>query len=159
MRKLLLIPIIFSLFVSCQRSEVKETLQQKDIKTQKDYAMLVVESESCIYCKQLEKDLRENQQLKEKIHSLDFFRLNYESNAKVSYRLLGQEGITTENNLARTLGVNSFPHIFFYTKDGDIVLSLPGYVPPKTLSCIIDYVSNKEYERRKLQDYLRDREC
>ncbi len=121
--------------------------------------MLIVESESCIYCKQLEKDIRTDQQLSQKLSQIDLFRIDYESNSKVKYRLLGEEGLTTESELAKSLRANSFPYIFFYDRNGNIVLSLPGYVPPKTLSCIVDYVKSQEYEKTKLQDYLKAREC
>ncbi len=144
--------LLLSVFVlaSCKSGSGKrEIIQSKEIVPQKEYALLIVESDSCIYCKQLEKDIKTNQELGQRLSQMDLFRINYDSNAKVKYKLLGKEGITTENTLARSLGVNSFPYIFFYDKEGNIILRLPGYVPPKTLSCIIDYVKSQEYQEEQ----------
>lgn len=150
--------LLLALF-SCNKSSVEVQSSIKDITPKKDYAMLIVESESCIYCKQLNKDLESNQLLKEKTIQLDVFKIDVDSNGKVKHNFFGKTEITTEKNLAKTLGVNSFPHVVFYNSQGNIILSLPGYIPPKTLACVIDYVKKEEYQRTNLTTYLKNQEC
>lgn len=153
--------LILSLLVitSCNGPKVEQQNLVKDITPTKEYAMLIVESQHCIYCKQLDKDLRGNQHLKEKITHLSVFKIDVDSNGKIKHNLFGEKDLTTESSLARMLKVTSFPYILFYDVQGNIVLSLPGYVPPKTLACIIDYVKDEEYQRSNLTDYLKGKGC
>ncbi len=159
MIRVYLLVLSLLVLISCNDSKTQQQAQLKDITPKKDYAMLIVESESCIYCKQLDKDLKGNPHLREKTTQLDVFKIDVDGNGKVRYNLLGESGITTESSLARTLKVSSFPYILFYDTNGNVILSLPGYVPPRTLACIIDYVKNGEYQKGNLTEYLKGREC
>ncbi len=133
--------------------------QMKDITPKGEHNLLIVESESCIYCKQLDKDLKSDENLKVALQSMNIYRILYESNSKVKYKLEGKEGVKSEEELAKMLRVNSFPYLLFYNRKGNIVLSIPGYVEPKALACIVDYVKDEEYKKKKVQDYLRERQC
>ena len=131
----------------------------KSLIPQSAYAMLIVESESCIYCKQLDKDLQRDPQLKKAVEGMDVLRLLAESNAKVKYRLDGKEGESTEENLARALGVRAYPHIIFYNSQGGIILRIPGYAPPRTLACAIRYVKEEFYKKENINQYLKREGC
>jgi Thioredoxin-related protein len=100
----------------------------KSLIPQSPYAMLIVESESCIYCKQLDRDLQRDPQLQKAVEGMDVLKLLAESNAKVKYRLEGKEGESTEEDLARALGVRAYPHIIFYN-------SHAGYNPKDSGLC------------------------
>lgn len=157
MRRLLLFTLVAFFLYSCnQKPEVSSV--EKDIRPTKDYAMLIVESESCIYCKQLQKDLQK-EEIKQALSGMDIFSILYESNAKVYYRLNGKEGSTTEEELVRSLGVNSFPQIFFYDKEGRVLLHIPGYQPPKTLLCTINFIKQQHYKNQDYIDYLKQNQC
>lgn len=157
MRGILLLLILIFL-VSCQQERSATQTQVKDIVPQKNYAMLIVESESCIYCKQLKKDLQ-GPVLSSELKEMDVYSIMYDSNAKVRYRLKGKEGISTEEELARSLGVNSFPQIFFYDREGNVVLHLPGYQPPQTLACSIRFVKEGKYRHMSYIDYMKANRC
>lgn len=131
----------------------------KSLIPQSAYAMLIVESESCIYCKQLDKDLQRDPQLQKAVEGMDVLKLLAESNAKVKYRLDGKEGESTEENLARALGVRAYPHIIFYNSQGEIILRIPGYAPPKTLACAIRYVKEEFYKKENINQYLKREGC
>lgn len=152
---------MLTLFVaSCSRNkESVSSPQIKDITPKSSYNLLIVESESCIYCKQLDKDMRENESLKKALIGIDIHKLLYESNAKVRYKFGKEEGINQEDELVKMLGVNSFPYLIFYDKDGRIILSIPGYIEPKTFACVADYIKDNQYKRKSLQDYLKDKKC
>ncbi len=153
----LLLGILFIL--SCQNKEVQTSSEVKDLIPKSQYAMLIVESESCIYCKQLDKDLKNNPKLKSAVEGVDVLRLLAESNARVRYKIDGKEGETTEEELARALNVRAYPHIIFYNSKGEIVLRIPGYAPPKTLACAVEYVKNELYNKEELNQYLRKENC
>ncbi|WPM31582.1 thioredoxin fold domain-containing protein [Hydrogenobacter sp. T-2] len=157
MRKVLYILIIVFL-ASCQQKQNVSSFEIKDIVPKHEYAMLIVESESCIYCKQLKKDLQ-SPSLASELENMDVYSVLYESNARVRYILKGQEHVSTEEELVRALKVNSFPQLFFYDKEGNIVLHLPGYQPPKTLACTIRFVKEGKYKDTKYMDYLKAEEC
>lgn len=103
--------------------------------------------------------MRENESLKKALIGIDIHKLLYESNAKVKYKLGKEEGISQEDELVKMLGVNSFPYLIFYDKDGQIILRIPGYMKPKTFVCVADYIKDNEYKRKSLQDYLKDKKC
>jgi thioredoxin-related protein len=160
MRGLAFLLILTLLVASCSRNkESVSSMEIKDITPKNHYNLLIVESESCIYCKQLDKDMRENENLRKALMGIDIHRLLYESNAKVRYKLEREEGISQENEVVRMLGVNSFPYLIFYDKDGKIILRIPGYMEPKTFACVADYVKDNQYKRKSLQDYLKDKKC
>lgn len=121
--------------------------------------MLIVESESCIYCKQLDRDLQRDPQLQKAVEGIDVLKLLAESNAKVKYRLDGKEGESTEEDLARALGVRAYPHIIFYNSQGEIILRIPGYTPPKTLACVIRYVKEEFYKKENINQFLQREGC
>lgn len=143
---------------ACNKANTPSSLV-KDITPRGEYNLLIVESESCIYCKQLDKDLKSDENLKVALQNMKIYRILYESNSKVKYMLEGKEGIKSEEELAKMLRVNSFPYLLFYNEKGNIVLSIPGYVEPKALACIVTYVKDEEYKKKKIQDYLRERQC
>lgn len=150
--------IAFLILLSCQQKQSTGKGEIKDIVPKHEYAMLIVESESCIYCKQLRKDLQ-SEILAQEIRGMDVFSVLYESNARVRYILKGQEHVSTEEELARLLKVNSFPQLFFYDREGNIVLHLPGYQPPKTLACSIRFVKEGRYKNTQYMDYLKAERC
>ncbi len=154
----LLYALCFLFLASCQQKQAVSNSEIKDIVPKHEYAMLIVESESCIYCKQLRKDLQ-SPVLASELENIDVYSVLYESNARVRYVLKGQEHISTEEELVRTLKVNSFPQLFFYDKEGNIVLHIPGYQPPKTLACTIRFVKEEKYKDTKYMDYLKAEEC
>ena len=154
----LLCALCFLFLASCQQKQAVSNSEIKDIVPKHEYAMLIVESESCIYCKQLRKDLQ-SPVLASELENIDVYSVLYESNARVRYVLKGQEHISTEEELVRTLKVNSFPQLFFYDKEGNIVLHIPGYQPPKTLACTIRFVKEGKYKDTKYMDYLKAEEC
>ncbi|MFN4319916.1 MAG: thioredoxin family protein [Aquificaceae bacterium] len=158
MKKALLSLSALMFLVSCEKGTKSTSSDIKDITPKDAYAMLIVESESCIYCKQLKKDL-EKPELSAELKGMDVYSILYESNAKVKYVLKGREGVSTEEDLAKALGVNSFPQIFFYDKSGNIILHIPGYQPPKTLACSIRFVKEEKYKQANFMEYIKSKEC
>ncbi|RMH80114.1 MAG: thioredoxin [Acidobacteria bacterium] len=155
MRKLPVLVLTLFLFLSCKKGEVSRSSEVKDITPKGNYAMLIVESESCIYCKQLKKDLQQDERLRQATTGIDIYSILYESNAKVNYKLDGVSSISTEEELARRLKVSYFPQIFFYDKEGKVILHLPGYQPPEILACSVKFVKEEVYKIKSYMEYVR----
>lgn len=156
MKRLSLLFVALFFALSCSKQKEFSTSEVKDITAKKSYAMLIVESESCIYCKQLKKDL---QALSSELEGIDVYSILYESNARVKHNIGGKEALNTEEDLARSLKVSSFPHIFFYDREGRVILHIPGYQPPKTLACTIRYVKEERFKQTDYIKYLRSEGC
>ena len=161
MARILGLFFIVGMFVlsSCKKSATVDSAEVKDIAPKSAHAMLIVESESCIYCKQLDKDLKTDPNLQRAVEGMDVFRLLAESNARVRYKLEGKEGETTEEELARALNVRAYPHIIFYDAKGNVILRIPGYIPPKTLACALNYIKSEGYTKEGINQYLKRENC
>ncbi len=133
--------------------------KKKVIIPKQKYALLIVESKSCIYCKQLDKDLRTDRSLQESLKGIDLFKVLYESYSPVVANFGGREFKTSERNLVRKLRATSFPNLIFYDREGNIILQIPGYLEPKHLRCVITYVKEESFKKMKLQDYMKSDKC
>ncbi len=162
----ILVGVLALLILSCEgnretsyTSEQTEAVEGKNIIPQKKYALLIVESKSCIYCKQLNKDIEREKALKEALKDIDLFRILYESKAPVKANFGGKLIELSENELAKNLNALSFPYLIFYDKQGNIILQIPGYVYPQQLICLIDYVKTEAYKEEDVNTYVKKRNC
>lgn len=160
---LLLFPLIF--LIGCEKRVETEAVsgeekaEKKVIIPKKDYALLIVESKSCIYCKQLDKDIKTEKSLQEALKDIDLYRILYESYTPVEANFGGRIVQMSENELAKTLNALSFPNLIFYDKQGNIILQIPGYVYPSQLVCIIDYVKSGAYKEEDVNTYVKKKGC
>jgi len=166
MRRLLalLLPLVVLLGCEGKKAEVEapvqeEKVEKKVIIPEKDYALLIVESKSCIYCKQLDKDIKTEKSLQEALKDIDLYRILYESYTPVEANFGGKLIETSENELAKMLNALSFPNLIFYDKQGNIILQIPGYVYPSQLVCIIDYVKSGAYKEEDVNSYVKRKGC
>ena len=165
MRSLLLLLLPLILLVGCEakkaepESAVEEKVEKKVLIPKKDYALLIVESKSCIYCKQLDKDIKTEKSLQEALKDIDLFRILYESYSPVEANFGGKLIETSENELAKMLNALSFPNLIFYDKEGNIILQIPGYVYPSQLVCIIDFVKTGAYREEDINTYVKRKNC
>ncbi len=165
MLRILILLVFIGLF-ACenQKAEVeisaeKKELEEKVIIPKRNYALLIVESKSCIYCKQLNKDIQTEKSLQEALKDIDLFRIVYENYTPVKANFGGKIIELSENELAKILGALSFPNLIFYDKQGNIILQIPGYVYPSQLVCIIDYVKTGAYKEEDVNTYVKKKGC
>ncbi len=133
--------------------------EKKVIIPTKDYALLIVESKSCIYCKQLDKDIKTEESLQKALKDIDLYKILYESYTPVKANFGGKVVEMSENELAKTLKALSFPNLIFYDKQGNIILQIPGYVYPSQLVCIIDFVKTEAYKHEDINSYVKRNNC
>ncbi|WP_457600127.1 thioredoxin family protein [Hydrogenivirga sp.] len=170
MRRILALILVLATLglVSCENqkaasssapSPTESKVEKKKLIPKKDYALLIVESKSCIYCKQLDKDIKTEKVLQEALKDIDLYKILYESYTPVEAKFGGKLIETTENELAKTLNALSFPNLIFYDKEGNIILQIPGYVYPSQLVCIIDYVKTGAYKNEDVNTYVKKKGC
>ena len=161
MRKgLLFAAILLSLIVgACKRNSTAEGgIQNKEVKSiipKHKYALLIVESKSCIYCAQLKKDLRTEPKIKKALKGMDLYFLLYESYKPVKTNIGGQVKELSEKELAKALRATSFPNLIFYDRKGNIILQIPGYLPPDKFVCVVNYVKSESYKNTPLEQYMK----
>ncbi len=141
------------------RSADSDKVPKKVIIPQKDHALLIVESRSCIYCKQLNKDIETNERLQSALKDLDLFRIMYENYTPVKANFGGKEIELSERELARFLNALSFPNLIFYDRTGNIILQIPGYLKPVQFVCIIDFVKTGAYKEKDVNTYVKENNC
>lgn len=64
----------------------------------------------------------------------------------------------SEKELARRLGVQFTPTLFFLDTDGRVVLRLNGYQPPQRFAHIVDWVADRHDRRESLAEYMAARD-
>ncbi len=168
-RTAVILALALALFTAqgCQKQEAEiasgsssaEEAPKKVIIPHKDYALLIVESRSCIYCKQLNKDIETNENLKSALKGIDLFRIMYENYTPVRANFRGKEIELSERELARFLNALSFPNLVFYDRSGNIILQIPGYLKPNQLVCVIDFVKTGAYKEKDINAYIKEKNC
>ncbi|MCS7083690.1 MAG: thioredoxin fold domain-containing protein [Aquificaceae bacterium] len=123
--------LIALMLLSC----AKETPTQKvNIIPSKPYGVLIFETKSCIYCKQLKKDLS-NANFKD----FDIFWIDALGIKEVEQNLISGQKMR-EKDLSKSFNVDQFPYLLFYDKSGQVHLKLRGYLKQKELNCAMEFI-------------------
>jgi thioredoxin-related protein len=161
MRKFLKTSLFFSiglLIASCSReSGVNSYLKSSSSKNvpivslipSKDYEMLIIESSDCPYCHKLQHDITTNQELIKALKNVEVAPVLADDTSKL-YKLVinNHKLIGTGEDIASDLGVNSYPNIFLLNKEGKVILNVPGYVKPKTMVCVINFITTEKKKKK-----------
>ncbi len=173
MKKLILIfGFIFGiglLTTSCsKKSGVNDYLKESSSKNipivnlepTKDYEMLIIESSDCPYCHKLQHDITTNKDLIEALKNVEVAPVLADDTSKL-YKIVinNHKLIGTGQDLAADLGVNAYPNIFFLNKEGKVILNVPGYVKPKTMVCVVNFITTKSYKKEDINSYIKANNC
>ncbi len=90
---------------------------------------LYFRSETCYWCKKFEEEALSDKRI------IDILNNNF---VIVSIDTFKQK------NVARTLGVRSTPFMIFFTKDGEEISRIPGYIPADEFLVKLNSILNKE---------------
>lgn len=105
----------------------------------------------CGWCKKMDKEVYTDAKvialLNEKFVVI---KLNAESSNKLSYN--GKE--FTEQEFARTLGIDGYPTTVFFEPDSKPITRIPGYVETKTFTQVLNYIGDDHYKTISYQDFL-----
>ncbi len=157
------------LISSCSKeSNVNEYLKSNSSKSvpivnlapKKDYEMLIVESSDCPYCHKLQHDLTTNKELIEALKNVEVAPILADDTSKLYKIVINNHKLTgTGQDLAADLGVNAYPNIFFLNKEGKVILNVPGYVEPKTMVCVVNFITSKSYKKEDINSYIKANHC
>ena len=131
-----------------------------DLKPKKDYEMLIIESSDCPYCHKLQHDITTNKELIEALKNVEVAPVLADDTSKL-YKIVINDHklIGTGEDLAADLGVNAYPNIFFLNKEGKVILNVPGYVKPKTMVCVVNFITSKSYKKEDINSYIKANNC
>jgi len=100
----------------------------------------------CHWCKVMDEKTFNEKDVKAKLQrNFVTVRINAEDRkATATYR--GQ----TFNNvqLTQAFGVTGFPTLAFLEDDGDVITTIPGYIPAEQFIHILSYIEQKMYEKK-----------
>ena len=122
----------------------------KKAKSEKKYIFVDFYTEWFTYCKKLESETYTDEKVYKYLN--DKFvpiKVNAESQNKVSFA--GQK--LTEQELAATFGVSSYPTLFFMNGEKDALGQIPGFVTADDLFMIANYVATNSYKTKSLDQY------
>ncbi len=168
MKKVLLLLSFGLLITSCSKDNVNSYLKSNSAKNvavinlepKKDYEMLIIESSDCPYCHELQHDLTTNQNLIQALKDVEVAPVLADDTSKLykitinNHKLMG-----TGQDIATDIGVNAYPNIFFLNKKGKLILNVPGYVEPKTMVCVVNFITSKSYKKQGINSYLKQNHC
>ncbi len=157
MRKILnfgfVLVLTFAILTAC--SSKKTSNETVKLKSNGKFVVLIFDSTTCPYCKKLHMDLKNNEQLKEEEKKTVIYTIHV--NETRTYILPTQKGnlkLQTDD-LAQMYGFRgSTPFIVFCDKNFRPILTIPGYLKPKTLSKVFKYITSRAYETMSINEYL-----
>ena len=104
----------------------------------------------CGWCKRLDKDTYGNDKvagyLKDKYVAI---KVNAESGDTVRYK----NKVYSQSQLAQSFGVSGYPTIVFFDSNGDVINSLPGYLPPERFLPVIQFIGENQYKKMSWEEY------
>ncbi len=149
---------------SCNKEKSENSFSEKssesssvlNLQPTKNYAMLIVESKDCPYCKLLSHDLKDNKELIDATKDMNIYKVVVENNSElIKGTLNGHKFEGTPEDLAQALGVQAFPNIFFLDKQGNLLLQIPGYLKPPVMTCVVNYINQGIYKKESIDEYAK----
>ncbi|WP_025209698.1 thioredoxin family protein [Hippea sp. KM1] len=117
--------------------------------------VIVFDSTTCPYCIKLKKDLENNPDIKEQLKGFELYFVHInEDNYYTIQTAKGRLKLDTAS-LARLFGFRgSTPFIVLTDKDGKVILTIPGYIKPKTMVRVLKYITTRAYQTMSINEYL-----
>ena len=125
------------------------------LKSNNKFVVLIFDSTTCPYCKKLHRDLKENHLLKQEEKKTSIYTIHVnETNTYILPTAKGNLKLQTDD-LAQMYGFRgSTPFIVFCNKEFKPILTIPGYLKPKMLSKVFEYITSRAYETMSINEYL-----
>lgn len=172
LKNIIIFVIIFLFSLSCNAKESKkETTAVPKIQNnkinwyefdtgilksvqEKKYVVLDVYTDWCGYCKMMDKDTYNNKDVIMRMNkNFVGIKLNPEENKSLHF----QNKLYLNRDFAAVLGITGFPTTIFFTPDSKIITSIPGFISASDFSDILDYISQKCYEKNvSFKDFIKN---
>lgn len=135
-------PSVFS-WVSMEEAQYSAKSDGKKI-------LVNVYTDWCEYCKKMDATIYSDSLIRTSIaeyyHSV---RLNADSDETVRFN--GEE--ISQYELARLMGIRSYPTILFLSSEGDLILQINGYMPPQDFSNMITFIGEDIFQKTDFHEF------
>ena len=104
----------------------------------------------CEYCKKMDQTVYKDSlilaSMSEHYHSV---RLNADSDSLIIFN--GKE--ISQYELARKMGIRSYPTILFLDSDGDLILQINGYMPTDDFIKMLAFIGEEAFQRTDFHEF------
>ncbi len=147
--------LLFSLVILTGCSSKKTSNSTVKLKSNGKFVVLIFDSTTCPYCKKLHRDLKENKELRQEERNMTVYTIHVnETNTYLLPSAKGELKLQTEDLAQMYDFRGSTPFIVFCNKNFKPILTIPGYLRPKTLSKVFKYITSRAYETMSINEYL-----
>jgi thioredoxin-related protein len=114
---------------------------------------LFIKSKGCGWCRKMEQETFTDSEVKSALSKLVPVVLQGDSRRMLTYK--GQS-YSEAQLVQEVFRVRGFPTSIFMEPNGDIIGGLPGYLQPKQMVVITNYVGEGHYKNRSFEDYMKE---
>jgi thioredoxin-related protein len=144
---------ILPLFLFAKESINIDQISQQQLKPQNKHSILFFHMDRCPYCKKLKKNALSDNVVQDKLKKdFVFLDVNMDSQSIIKYK----EFLGSAKDFCKHLSIGYYPTVVFIDGDNEIVYIMKGYRKTETFNHILDYVTNKYYEKSDFAGYLFD---
>jgi thioredoxin-related protein len=111
---------------------------------------LFVHTEWCTYCKKMKGETFADADV-EKILNDHFTNIIMNPETDGVVRFMGVEQSAAD--LAKKLGVDGYPALFFFTAEGKLIARQPGYLPPDDFAVMAQYIGSGYYQKMSFEKF------
>jgi len=117
-------------------------------KDTKKMVLVDVYTDWCVWCKRMDHDTYPDPKVQAELTKyFTAAKLNAESTTMRTFK----GALNSEQQIASHWGVTGYPTLVFMTADGEVVQTIPGYVPPAEFPYVLKFFGSGAYQTT--QDY------
>jgi thioredoxin-related protein len=105
----------------------------------------------CGWCKKMDRDVYTNAEVRAYLQEhFEIAKLDAESAAKQKI----DDGEYSGRDIAKSMGVSSYPTTVFFTDAGEMITAVPGYIDAPTFLRVLEYIHGEYYKNQSWNDFL-----
>ena len=122
-----------------------------DAKESKRKVLVDVYTSWCGWCKKMDRDVYANADVRKYLDEhFELAKLDAESAAKQKI----DDGEFNGRDIAKSMGVSSYPTTVFFTDTGEMITAVPGYIDAPTFLRVLEYVHGEYYKNQSWNEFL-----
>ena len=105
----------------------------------------------CGWCKKMDRDVYANAEVRAYLEAhFEIAKLDAESATKQKI----DDGEYSGRDIAKSMGVSSYPSTVFFTDTGEMITAVPGYMDARTFLRVLEYIHGEHYKNQSWNDFL-----
>lgn len=122
-----------------------------DAKVSKRKVVVDVWTSWCGWCKKMDRDVYSNADVRAYLEAhFEIAKLDAEASAKQKL----DEGEFSGRDIAKSMGVSSYPSTVFFTDAGEMITAVPGYMDAPTFLRVLEYIHGEYYKNQSWNEFL-----